>query len=108
MPGRRGAQGRRRRKGEVIAAILKAIRAAGRWAAHGVILLIRGYQLTLSPWVGRSCRFAPTCSQYAIEALRVHGLLRGLGLAAWRIFRCSPLGRSGYDPVPPPRGEPRA
>ena len=108
MPGRRGAQGRRRRKGEVIAAILKAVRAAGRWAAHGVILLIRGYQLTLSPWVGRSCRFAPTCSQYAIEALRVHGLLRGLGLAAWRIFRCSPLGRSGYDPVPPPRGEPRA
>lgn len=92
----------------MIAAILKAVRAAGRWAAHGVILLIRGYQLTLSPWVGRSCRFAPTCSQYAIEALRVHGLLRGLGLAAWRIFRCSPLGRSGYDPVPPPRGEPRA
>ena len=107
MPDRRGAQGRRRRKGEVIAAILKAVRAPGRWAARGVILLIRGYQLTLSPWVGRSCRFAPTCSQYAIEALRVHGLLRGLGLAAWRIFRCNPLGRSGHDPVPPPKGEPR-
>jgi hypothetical protein len=84
-------------------AIRRAIRAPGRWAAEGVILLVRGYQATLSPFLGRSCRFAPTCSNYAIEALRVHGLVRGLALAAWRVLRCNPWCRSGYDPVPPPR-----
>jgi putative membrane protein insertion efficiency factor len=62
--------------------------------------LIRLYQLTLSPWLGRRCRYEPTCSHYAAEALRQHGVVRGAWLAAKRLGRCHPWGRSGYDPVP--------
>jgi hypothetical protein len=80
-----------------------AIRAVGRWAAEALILPIRLYQKFVSPLLGNHCRFAPSCSRYAVEALRVHGVLRGSVLAAWRILRCNPLGRSGYDPVPPPK-----
>jgi len=65
------------------------------------IYLIRGYQLLLSPWLGSNCRFHPTCSEYAIEAIRAHGLLRGGWLAARRIGRCHPWGGAGHDPVPP-------
>ena len=65
-----------------------------------LILPIRFYQLAISPHTPPSCRFTPTCSQYAIEALRKHGPLKGLGLAIWRILRCNPWGGSGYDPVP--------
>ena len=61
---------------------------------------VRLYQLVLSPVIPPRCRHLPTCSDYAIEALRDHGLLRGGWLAAWRIARCNPLGTSGYDPVP--------
>jgi putative membrane protein insertion efficiency factor len=61
---------------------------------------IRVYQLALSPWLGLRCRYDPTCSQYAAEALQRHGLLRGIWLAAKRLGRCHPWGRSGYDPVP--------
>ena len=63
----------------------------------------RAYKLTLSPWIGRSCRFLPTCSDYAAQALILHGPLRGGALAAWRLCRCQPFGGSGFDPVPPPR-----
>ncbi len=62
--------------------------------------LIRLYQLTLSPWLGQRCRFAPSCSEYAREALQQHGLIKGLGLAAKRISRCHPGSDGGYDPVP--------
>jgi hypothetical protein len=62
--------------------------------------LIRLYQLALSPWLGRQCRFDPTCSVYAAEALRRFGVRRGLWLAAKRLGSCHPWGRSGYDPVP--------
>ncbi|NGP52086.1 membrane protein insertion efficiency factor YidD [Thioalkalivibrio sp. XN8] len=65
------------------------------------IFLIRAYQWLLSPLLGNNCRFQPTCSEYAIEAIRTHGLLRGLGLAARRIGRCHPWGDHGHDPVPP-------
>lgn len=65
------------------------------------VLLIRIYQIYLSPFLGGRCRFHPSCSEYAAEALRTHGLLRGTALAAKRIARCQPLGGSGYDPVPP-------
>ncbi|HEV2364383.1 MAG TPA: membrane protein insertion efficiency factor YidD [Caulobacteraceae bacterium] len=65
--------------------------------------LHRAYKLTLSPFVGRQCRFLPTCSDYAAEALLVHGPLKGSALAAWRVLRCHPFGGSGYDPVPPKR-----
>jgi hypothetical protein len=62
--------------------------------------LIRLYQLALSPWLGRQCRFDPTCSVYAAEALRRFGVRRGLWLAAKRLGSCHPWGRSGYDAVP--------
>ena len=65
------------------------------------IFLIRCYQRWISPLLGDNCRFYPTCSSYAIEALQVHGLLKGSLLAAWRILRCNPFGRPGLDPVPP-------
>ena len=64
----------------------------------------RAYKLTLSPWIGRSCRFLPTCSDYAAQALILHGPLRGGALAAWRLCRCQPFGGSGFDPVPPRPG----
>ena len=64
-------------------------------------VVVRGYQLVLRPLFPPACRFEPSCSSYAIEALRTHGALRGGWLAAWRILRCNPWGKSGYDPVPP-------
>lgn len=63
--------------------------------------LVRLYQLTLSPLLGANCRFEPTCSAYAIEALETHGVIRGGWLALRRIGRCHPWGGSGFDPVPP-------
>lgn len=65
------------------------------------IAAIRGYRTLLSPWLGMHCRFHPTCSAYAIEALETHGVVKGLALAAARIARCHPLHRGGHDPVPP-------
>ena len=62
---------------------------------------IRLYQWTLRPFIGANCRFEPTCSEYAIGALREHGPVRGARLAAWRILRCNPWSAGGYDPVPP-------
>jgi putative membrane protein insertion efficiency factor len=62
--------------------------------------LIRLYQLTLSPWLGRQCRYEPTCSHYATEAIERFGVRRGVWLALKRLGRCHPWGRSGYDPVP--------
>ena len=66
-----------------------------------LIFLIRCYQRFLSPLLGKNCRFVPTCSQYAIEAIRIHGPAKGLVLAVWRILRCNPFGKCGRDPVPP-------
>jgi hypothetical protein len=65
-------------------------------------LFVTVYQWTLSPFVGRHCRYLPTCSAYAKEALATHGALRGGWLAVKRIGRCHPWGGHGYDPVPPP------
>jgi uncharacterized protein len=62
--------------------------------------LIRFYQVAISPHTPAACRFTPTCSQYAIEALRKHGVIKGSFLAIKRILRCNPWGGSGYDPVP--------
>ena len=63
---------------------------------------IRLYKRWISPGLGHNCRFTPTCSEYSIQAIQVHGCLKGLLLAAWRIARCNPFGRWGYDPVPEP------
>ena len=57
---------------------------------------IRIYQYTLSPWIGRSCRFSPSCSNYTMQAILTHGCVKGILLGAWRIARCNPLGKWGY------------
>ena len=69
-----------------------------RLPAAGLILLVRGYQITLSPWLGRQCRFTPTCSAYFIEAVRKYGALRGSAKGVWRICRCHPFHPGGFDP----------
>lgn len=69
--------------------------------AYVVSLPVRAYRLVFSPWVGHSCRFQPTCSAYAMEALERHGALRGAWLTMRRIARCHPWGGSGIDNVPP-------
>ncbi|HTL23942.1 MAG TPA: membrane protein insertion efficiency factor YidD [Mycobacteriales bacterium] len=71
-----------------------------RHATAPVLLLIRFYQRWISPALGERCRFAPSCSHYAAEALRTHGLLRGSLLAVRRIGRCHPWNPGGHDPVP--------
>ncbi|MDQ7079430.1 MAG: membrane protein insertion efficiency factor YidD [Paracoccaceae bacterium] len=63
-------------------------------------LPVRAYRLLFSPWVGHGCRYQPTCSAYALEALEKHGGIKGSWLAIRRIGRCHPLGGTGYDPVP--------
>lgn len=70
----------------------------GRGALVGAI---RGYKLLVSPFLPPACRFQPTCSEYAAEAVEQHGVTRGAALAAWRLLRCNPLSRGGFDPVPP-------
>jgi putative membrane protein insertion efficiency factor len=67
----------------------------------------RAYKLTLSPWFGRQCRYVPTCSDYAAQALTQHGPWRGSLLALGRVCRCHPFGGQGYDPVPPTRKDPK-
>lgn len=65
-----------------------------------LIALLRFYRYAISPMLGRNCRFHPTCSEYALEALQRHGALRGSWLAARRLGRCHPFNAGGYDPVP--------
>jgi uncharacterized protein len=68
-----------------------------RWLLVGVI---RAYRLTLSGWLGGQCKYYPSCSSYAEEAVRRHGALRGSALAAWRLIRCNPYSKGGVDHVP--------
>ena len=67
-----------------------------------LVFLLRAYQLVLSPMLGQNCRFYPSCSHYAIEALRSHGASRGSLLSLRRVCRCHPWNEGGLDPVPPP------
>jgi putative membrane protein insertion efficiency factor len=69
-----------------------------------VIGLLGVYKRWVSPWLPPACRFQPTCSEYAREAVTVHGVWRGTGLALWRLLRCQPFSRGGFDPVPPRAG----
>ena len=74
--------------------------AVSKMLAWPLVQLLRFYRLAISPWLGPNCRFQPSCSSYAIEALTTHGVFSGSALAAKRIARCHPWGGSGYDPVP--------
>ncbi|MGJ8580872.1 MAG: membrane protein insertion efficiency factor YidD [Psychromonas sp.] len=74
------------------------ISAALQWI---VIKFIRGYQLVISPILGPRCRFTPSCSHYAIAAIKSHGMIKGCWLAACRLVKCHPFNEGGYDPVPP-------
>ncbi|MFC4486394.1 MULTISPECIES: membrane protein insertion efficiency factor YidD [Tepidiphilus] len=65
-----------------------------------LIALIRGYQVAISPWLGRNCRFYPSCSQYTLEAIERHGAVKGLWLGMRRVLRCHPFHPGGHDPVP--------
>ena len=69
-------------------------------ATFPLLLLIRGYQLIISPLLVSNCRFMPTCSEYAMESLRSHGLIKGSYLTIKRIGKCHPWGSHGYDPIP--------
>ncbi|MCZ0810902.1 MAG: membrane protein insertion efficiency factor YidD [Pseudomonadota bacterium] len=73
--------------------------------AHVLSWPVKAYRLILSPWVGHGCRFQPTCSQYALDALEHHGAIKGGWLAMKRILRCNPWGGCGYDPVPGSEGD---
>ena len=66
-----------------------------------LMALVRAYRLLFSPWVGQSCRFEPSCSRYAQEAVTTHGWLRGSWMAIRRLGRCHPWSDGGFDPVPP-------
>jgi hypothetical protein len=76
---------------------------AGVPARLVLIGLVKAYRATLSGWLGSQCRFYPTCSHYAEDAIRTHGALRGVLMAAWRIARCGPFTDGGVDHVPPRR-----
>ena len=82
------------------------LRALGRLLALPLLALVWIYRLLISPWLGNNCRFSPSCSQYTMDALRLHGAFRGSWLAAKRIGRCHPWGGSGYDPVPEVQEDP--
>ena len=79
---------------------MRGLNALWRLPRLVLIALVRGYRLLLSPWVGQSCRFTPTCSAYAMQALQRHGAVVGVGLAGWRILRCNPWCHGGCDEVP--------
>lgn len=68
-----------------------------------LIALLKGYKKHISPHMGNNCRFTPTCSEYAMEAIETHGSVKGSLLSTWRLLRCNPFGKVGYDP-PPPKG----
>lgn len=83
------------------------LRTLGRVPSLLLVLLVRAYQLLVSPLLGPRCRFYPSCSAYAVEALRVHGALRGTWLAVRRVGRCHPWNPGGVDQVPPARDRAR-
>ena len=72
----------------------------GNTAKAVLLAMLRGYKWAISPLFPPSCRYVPTCSEYAAEAVERHGALRGSAMAAWRVLRCHPFVRGGYDPVP--------
>lgn len=69
---------------------------------RALLALLHFYKREISPLLPNACKYTPTCSEYAMEAIEKHGVLRGCLLAAWRLLRCNPFSRGGYDPVPEP------
>ncbi|MFV0353331.1 MAG: membrane protein insertion efficiency factor YidD [Oscillospiraceae bacterium] len=65
-----------------------------------LLWLLRGYKKYISPHLGDNCRFTPTCSEYAMQSIEIHGVIKGIALSAWRLLRCNPFGKVGYDPPP--------
>jgi putative membrane protein insertion efficiency factor len=88
---------------------MKSVRRILWWAGAPARAILLGgialYRLTLSGWLGGQCRFLPTCSRYAEDAIRVHGAIKGSVLAVGRVLRCNPFGRGGLDPVPRAHGD---
>ncbi|MEX1158740.1 MAG: membrane protein insertion efficiency factor YidD, partial [Thermomicrobiales bacterium] len=72
----------------------------GRGMRRAALWVIRGYQRGISPLLPASCRFLPTCSDYGYQAIEKYGIIRGGAMAVWRILRCNPFNKGGYDPVP--------
>lgn len=87
----------------MIAAVRRAAWILGAPTRWLLLLAIGLYRATLSGWLGGQCRFYPSCSRYAEEAIRLHGAVKGVALAAWRVARCGPFAAGGVDPVPPRR-----
>ena len=81
--------------------MLNIVKHKKNWCRYMVLAPIYAYRYTLSAFIGRGCRFAPSCSQYAIEAINAHGVWAGGWMAVKRIGRCHPWGENGYDPIPP-------
>ena len=86
----------------MIGRALSGINDAAVWA---LVALIRLYKRFVSPLLGSPCRFYPSCSSYAVEALRTHGAVKGLALTVWRLLRCGPWCEGGFDPVPPKKAK---
>ena len=84
--------------------IVRFARVLLRLPRQLVVLLLRGYRAVISPLYGPTCRFYPSCSEYALIAVDRHGVLRGGRLAVWRLLRCNPWNPGGVDPVPPVDG----
>lgn len=78
----------------------KIFKAISSFLSYLLILPIKGYKKFISPALGNNCRFYPKCSEYAMQALQIHGPIKGLLLSAWRILRCNPFGKGGIDNVP--------
>jgi putative membrane protein insertion efficiency factor len=77
------------------------VTVVGRFPAYLGIGLVWVYRLTLGALLPRTCKYHPSCSEYAIQALRTHGLVRGSAMAGWRLLRCNPWSHGGFDPVKP-------
>jgi putative membrane protein insertion efficiency factor len=74
------------------------VRRVGGWVSRALEVLIRAYQRFVSPAMPRRCKYEPTCSAYALQAVRIYGPGRGLVVGAWRLLRCNPFSHGGYDP----------
>jgi len=83
-----------------LTSLRRAASAFGRFPQKCLVTLVKGYRLLLSPWLGSSCRFEPTCSAYSLQALQQHGAAKGSYLTLYRLVRCHPWCNGGYDPVP--------